>query len=94
MNGRKRSYGQHRLWLWGSGKRNCIYCGLKLTITPNQPNSMTLEHLKPLSRGGYNKRSNYAPACRGCNNGKGSATVEEFERNIIHRPQFRTNRNG
>jgi 5-methylcytosine-specific restriction endonuclease McrA len=51
--------------------RRCAYCGA--TDVPLQ-----IEHLVPKSRGGSNRVSNLAIACRPCNTAKGARTAEEW----------------
>ena len=51
--------------------RTCIYCGAE-----NVP--LEIEHLIPKSRGGSNRVSNLAIACRPCNQAKGNQTAVEF----------------
>lgn len=71
---RKRSYAQEKDRLFGDKKRlPCVYCGKMLAR-----DAATLEHVKPLSAGGYNKPVNYRIACALCNNAKGSMTREAF----------------
>lgn len=53
---------------WG-----CIYCGKALT-----PKSVTIEHRKPLSKGGSNWPANLGPCCRACNQSKNNKTEREF----------------
>jgi 5-methylcytosine-specific restriction endonuclease McrA len=51
--------------------RECAYChqsGIPLEM----------EHVVPKSRGGSNRASNLAPACRTCNQAKGNRTAAEF----------------
>lgn len=43
----------------------CAYCGRKLTIE-----TMTIDHVRPKSKGGYNRTKNYLPACEACNRDK------------------------
>ncbi len=52
-------------------KRTCVYCK-----TQNIP--LELEHIVPVSRGGSNRVSNLALACRPCNQRKGTQSAEEF----------------
>ncbi len=56
----------------------CYLCGCKLTIELSQPNTVSLEHKTPLSRGGAHSKDNVAPACFLCNSAKRNLTVEEF----------------
>lgn len=52
----------------------CVYCGgLEAKVGKLVP-----DHMMPLSRGGSNSLDNIAPACRHCNDSKGSKTVDEF----------------
>ncbi len=51
----------------------CAYCGCELN-----PNTVTEDHVIPLSRGGSNDISNIVPACKFCNSSKGNKTAEEF----------------
>lgn len=48
----------------------CIYCGTE--------DNLTLEHRKPISRGGSHHPANIAPACRWCNTSKGNKTEAEY----------------
>lgn len=43
----------------------CIYCG-------KVPDSLHLDHITPVSRGGCTEPSNLVPACQGCNSSKGA----------------------
>lgn len=77
-NRRKKSYAQEREHLFRSGLRTCRYCGVKLTLDRNKPNSLSLDHYVPLSKGGMNKRKNYVASCEPCNSAKGSDLPHEF----------------
>lgn len=46
----------------------CAYCGKP----PIDDASLTIDHVKPKSRGGEDRTSNVIPACRKCNAEKGS----------------------
>lgn len=50
----------------------CTYCG-----EDNFP--MTVDHVKPLSKGGTDDRGNLVPACRPCNTEKLDFTPEEWQ---------------
>lgn len=63
---RKRSYRLERKILLMIDP-HCVWCECKLDET-----TATLEHVRPLSCGGANHFSNYALACRRCNNSRGS----------------------
>ncbi|MEH1786534.1 MAG: HNH endonuclease [Nostoc sp.] len=53
----------------------CFWCGCDLT-----PETMTVDHLVPLSKGGSNKLKNLRAACRGCNQARRNLmpTVEQL----------------
>lgn len=69
---------------------NCYYCRMPMTkpVSGTEGNvsplgtEATLDHYRPLSRGGTNDPSNLVLACRHCNDLKGSLTAEEFESSI------------
>ncbi|MEV8453788.1 RNA-guided endonuclease IscB [Streptomyces sp. NPDC052095] len=61
------------LTAWG---RACAYCGASGV-------PLNIDHVRPRSRGGSSRISNLVPACVGCNQAKGSISVEEF---LAHRP--------
>ncbi len=46
----------------------CVYCG---NIYPLH--ELTLDHVKPKTDGGEDLTSNLVPACKSCNQGKGSS---------------------
>jgi 5-methylcytosine-specific restriction endonuclease McrA len=50
----------------------CAYCGRKLTM-----NSVTKEHVLPVSRGGLDTLANVVAACLDCNGRKADQTPEE-----------------
>ena len=60
-----------REYVLGKWKRQCSYC--HVTGVPLQ-----LEHIVPRSRGGSNRVSNLALACKPCNVKKSTLTAEEF----------------
>jgi 5-methylcytosine-specific restriction endonuclease McrA len=59
---------EYLLEKWG---RRCVYCSVE-----DVP--LEVEHIVPKIRGGSNRVSNLALACRTCNQTKGSLTAEEF----------------
>ena len=46
----------------------CVYCGETYELK-----ELTLDHVKPRCRGGETITSNLVPACKKCNQGKGSS---------------------
>jgi len=57
----------------------CFYCG---ELIPK--NKITKDHLLPQSRGG-GAHGNLVKACKPCNGGKGSLTLEEYRLVIAYR---------
>lgn len=53
---------------WGSG---CAYCGGQAD---------TLDHIRPVARGGLTVRTNLVPACQRCNYAKGHADALDWFR--------------
>jgi 5-methylcytosine-specific restriction endonuclease McrA len=56
----------------------CFYCRRELTWEPKRPNTVTQEHLIPLSRNGSNWPANLVPACLDCNLKKGKKKLAEW----------------
>jgi 5-methylcytosine-specific restriction enzyme A len=52
----------------------CHYCGERFS-----PESLTMDHVVPLVRGGRSTKSNVAPSCKRCNNEKKHRLVWEHE---------------
>lgn len=55
----------------------CHYCGEHLTAK-----TMTLDHIKPVARGGGKSQSNFVPACRTCNRMKSDIPYGDFIRQV------------
>lgn len=71
-----------------TGELKCHYCGkgdLKMhTRSPRAPNHATLDHVKPVSKGGERYSSaNIVVACWPCNMRKRDMDVEEFLNPIV-----------
>jgi len=59
-------------------KHKCAYCsGL------SGDNVLEIEHIFPQSKGGTDKVSNLTISCRGCNEAKGSLTLDQWEK-VLH----------
>ena len=52
----------------------CYYCGEALAFQ-----MITIDHVKPVKRGGSNANTNLVPSCYRCNQRKGSKSPERFE---------------
>lgn len=55
--------------------KTCAYCFVKLKLS-----EVTIDHIIPKSRGGLHEPSNWAFACKKCNDAKADMTPEEFLR--------------
>lgn len=58
------------------GKKRMVRCYYCLEMKPVK--DITIDHVVPRSRGGGYDRRNLRPACKQCNERKGSKTPEEF----------------
>ena len=66
---------KHSSW-WKNEIRKgiCHYCGRKF-----DPKHLTMDHIVPLSRGGFSNRNNVVPCCKECNNRKKTLLPIEWE---------------
>lgn len=62
-----------RTKLWHEADRKCFYCKEPLLFE-----KLTLDHKKPISRGGLDIEENLVASCKACNEIKGHLTAEEF----------------
>ena len=62
----------------------CVYCGNNYEI-----NQLTLDHVKAKTNGGESLTSNLVPACRACNQGKGSSHWLRWMRSTFGRNHTR-----
>ena len=67
--------------LFARDKHVCAYCGNKFTN-----NSLSRDHIHPVSRGGENTWMNCVTACIKCNTMKGARTPKEFGKEILYVP--------
>jgi len=59
----------------------CQYCGVKFPAF-----ELTLDHITPRSRDGYDEQDNLATACKPCNQRKGARSPEEARMPLIATP--------
>lgn len=68
------------LEMWEARKsmfgNRCVYCG----VPESADTPMTMDHVKPISKGGAHILSNLRPACRACNGRKHNKWSEEWVR--------------
>lgn len=62
-----------RWWQRKTASGECYFCGL---VVKHQ--DITMDHLVPLSRGGYSTKDNLVPCCKNCNNKKKSMLPLEW----------------
>ena len=67
--------------LFRRDRHQCLYCGVT-----GSDNSLTRDHIVPVSRGGRDKWSNVATACRRCNVSKADRTPEEWGHALLAVP--------
>lgn len=51
--------------------RSCVYCLKATTDERHQPNTLEIDHVTPMAKGGPNSQDNVVPACRSCNRRRG-----------------------
>ncbi|MDE2020426.1 MAG: transposase [Patescibacteria group bacterium] len=56
----------------------CAYCKSEMTLRWGFPNTVTRDHIVPVSAGGKDDASNLVGACMVCNEAKSNLPVEEF----------------
>ncbi|MCC6918918.1 MAG: HNH endonuclease [Alphaproteobacteria bacterium] len=65
--------------LFGFQDRRCFYCKRIMRITQTRcPEQFTIDHTRPLCRGGRDNDENRVGCCNECNQVKGFMTAEEF----------------
>lgn len=65
---------QSSWWMRKIQKGECYYCHRKVGR-----NSLTMDHVVPLSRGGKSRKGNIVPACKQCNSKKKYLLPIEWE---------------
>lgn len=82
VNARKqRGLGSHRTRVLIRDRFRCQYCGMKGTAS-----ELTLDHIRPRSRGGRAAPENLCAACLTCNQRKGDRTPEEARMPLLSNP--------
>jgi 5-methylcytosine-specific restriction endonuclease McrA len=56
----------------------CVYC--QSDLRDAQPESITLDHITPRSKGGTNHGTNLVTACHNCNSTRGNRSYTKFAR--------------
>jgi hypothetical protein len=68
---RREARQQWRQGIKDAWSNRCAYCG-KPPIDDDSLTELTIDHVKPRSKGGEDRTSNVIPACRECNQAKSS----------------------
>lgn len=68
-----------RYAMWISLNKRCTYCGAPTTLS-----NITIDHMTPIRSGGSDLTRNIYPACKPCNNLKGSLSVKNFAKLTIN----------
>lgn len=72
-------------FLFARDRYRCQYCGrVQLELKPRE--SLTRDHLIPLSRGGTNEWTNVVTACSPCNTRKANSLPSEIGMHPMHEP--------
>ena len=56
----------------------CCYCGSGVT----EDTKLTLDHIKPYSKGGSNEAQNLVTCCHKCNSSRGNRSVASFTKKV------------
>jgi len=62
---RARELRRSQWWKRQRAKGTCHYCGAQFA-----PQTLTMDHVVPLVRGGRSTKGNVVPSCKACNKGK------------------------
>lgn len=73
MSGRRRLTQDQRKIIFDKMEGHCAYCGCEISLQ-----TMQVDHVVPLRKGGSDVLANMLPACRSCNHYKHTLTVEQF----------------
>lgn len=60
----------------------CAYCGQRMTLKLDMPNSATIDHIIPRSKGGRSNKFNEIAACATCNRIKGDQPLYTVVRTL------------
>lgn len=71
-----------RVDLYRKQKGLCYYCEEFMAVAPGQSNSITIDHVIPLSRSGWDISTNRVGACWRCNMAKGNTPEAEFKQRL------------
>ena len=81
VRGRQRRSSSKRTRILARDHYRCQYCG-----TRGGALNLTMDHILPVSRGGFNSPDNLVTACLACNQKKGNRTPEEARMPLLANP--------
>lgn len=81
MTERKRLTKAERQAIYDKMEGHCAYCGCEISLQ-----TMQVDHITPLRKGGADTMDNMWPACRSCNHYKHTLMVEQFRQEISKAP--------
>ncbi|GBR26997.1 hypothetical protein AA11826_0002 [Komagataeibacter oboediens DSM 11826] len=64
--------------IWARFEGRCFYCATEVTYYSKKHNSLEIDHVVPVSKGGSDDDRNLACACRNCNRSKNNMSANEF----------------
>ncbi|GLH29699.1 hypothetical protein WSS15_23490 [Acetobacter pasteurianus] len=64
--------------IWARFNGRCFYCGSEVSYYSKRHDSLEIDHVTPVSKGGSDDASNLVCACRGCNRSKKDMSASEF----------------
>ena len=64
--------------IWARFEGRCFYCGTEVTYYNKKHNSLEIDHVVPVSKGGSDDESNLACSCRNCNRSKNDLSANDF----------------
>lgn len=68
---------KQRQYIWRKAKGLCPKCGQKMTLQRDLPNSFTVDHIVPKSKGGNDSRANKQAMCATCNQAKADKLTDQ-----------------
>lgn len=64
---------EKRLAIYLRDGLSCVYCGATI-----EDGALTLDHVRPIAKGGTNVASNLVTSCKHCNSARGKQSIARF----------------